>query len=467
MKLEKVAEKIFRFLCSLKLAVIVIVSLGVIAAVGTITEANYDAVTAQKLVYQSVYMYGVLILLCVNLIAVMVDRLPWKPRHLGFVLAHVGIVTLLVGSYITHKVGVDGSVALEIGDSNRYVTTKDTEVVVYRLKDMENSEKVFSQDVDFMVDSPKKNPIKIPIQDGTIVIQDYMPYANKQFHVVGTDKQTDGPALRFQLQNSFVNMSEWLVQSGTQPAKLNLGPAQVVLARAGEKYLTLGGQNEIVIFPTSSRNTLKYQIYSKEGKMIGSGQFPVGGVFTTPWMSITFRAIQFYPRAHVEYTYTRLERPNAASSSAVQIDFLGKQYWLGIDTALQLYTKDSVYFITYANKRIDLGFNMTLDHFDVENYEGTQMAKSYKSIVDVTGVGQKEISMNEPLKHKGFTFYQSSFEQDRNGKPSASILSVNYDPGRFLKYLGSLLIVSGAIVMFYFKKFGRATKIVRPSEVTK
>jgi hypothetical protein len=455
MNIHKIAEKIFRFLCSLKLAVIVIVALGTIAGYGTIIESKYDAFTAQKLVYHSWFMYGVLGLLCVNLIAVAVDRLPWQKKHTGFVLAHLGIITLLLGSYLTHKAGIDGTMSFEIGEHNRYITTRDTEIVVYHLKDLETSEKVFSQDVDFLVKSPKKHPLHIPIEDGEILVHDYMPYAKKDTTIIPTDKVTDGPALRFQLQNNFVNFVEWILQSGTQPAKLNLGPAQIVLMRDSTKYLTLGGQNEIVIYPTKSPNNLKYEIYDKEAKIIRRGNFPVGGVFTTPWMNINFRAIQFYPKAQVQHHYEPLESPNAVSTSAAQIQFLGKDYWLGLDTALELYADKSVYFITYGSKRIDVGFSMTLNKFDVENYEGTQMAKSYQSVMDVPGLGEKVISMNEPLKHNGFTFYQSSFEQDRMGKPVASILSVNYDPGRWVKYLGSFLIIFGAIMLFYFKKFGR------------
>ena len=83
-------------------------------------------------------------------------------------------------------------------------------------------------------------------------------------------------------------------------------------------------------------------------------------------------------------------------------------------------------------------------------------AASYESDVKVIkeGVEGKKttISMNEPLKYNGFTFYQSSFQQDEMGRPTMSILSVNHDPGRPWKYLGSLLIVLGIIHLFYFKR---------------
>ena len=459
--LEKIAEKLFRFLCSLKLAVIIIVSIGIISGWGTIVESRYDMITAQKLVYHSSYMYFTLFMLCVNLIAVAVDRLPWKKRHTAFVLAHAGIVILIIGSYVTRKIGVDGSLALNIGETGRHVSINETDLIVYKLQDFERSEKVFSQDVDFMVNSPKKNPLKLWVGEGTghkdeLQVIDYMPYAKKDFQIKESNLVTDGPALRFQLQNSVVNMIEWVVQSGSQPAKLDLGPAVIVLAR--ESYQTLGGKNEIALFPTKDKNTLRYQMFSKDGQPTKSGLLPVGGVVDTGWMGLNLRAIQFYPKGRVEYQYTKLDRPNPTSTSAALIRFNGKEHWLGLNTALQLFSNDTVYFATYGNKRLDLGFNMTLDHFEMEKYEGTQMAKEYRSVVNVTGIGQRMISMNEPLKHGGYTFYQSSYQEDRMGEPIASIFSVNYDPGRWIKYLGSLLIVLGSIMLFYFKKFGVENK---------
>ncbi len=109
-----------------------------------------------------------------------------------------------------------------------------------------------------------------------------------------------------------------------------------------------------------------------------------------------------------------------------------------------------MYIVSYGNRRLPLDFKMTLKKFDVGRYQGTMRASSYQSVVSVPGVGDDiTISMNEPLKHAGFTFYQASFQEDQMGKPVASIFSVNYDPGRWIKYLGSLLIVLGSMHLFY------------------
>jgi hypothetical protein len=75
---------------------------------------------------------------------------------------------------------------------------------------------------------------------------------------------------------------------------------------------------------------------------------------------------------------------------------------------------------------------------------------AYESVVYVPELGLHTISMNEPMKHKGLTFYQASF-QEEDGRPIASIFSVNHDPGRFLKYLGSLIMSLGIVLLMWFK----------------
>ena len=78
---------------------------------------------------------------------------------------------------------------------------------------------------------------------------------------------------------------------------------------------------------------------------------------------------------------------------------------------------------------------------------GTNNPASYESFVKLFDNGQTSnhhIFMNNPLKHAGFTFYQASYSQDSSGNYS-STLAVNVDQGRFLKYLGSLMLVFGGI----------------------
>ena len=93
-------------------------------------------------------------------------------------------------------------------------------------------------------------------------------------------------------------------------------------------------------------------------------------------------------------------------------------------------------------------------------HQGTLKAASYESLVEVEGE-EYLISMNEPLKRKGLTFYQSSFQEDDMGNPTHSILSVNKDSGRFLKYLGCLIITLGILALFYMRKKGHKWRFLK------
>ena len=121
---------------------------------------------------------------------------------------------------------------------------------------------------------------------------------------------------------------------------------------------------------------------------------------------------------------------------------------------VQFEVKEQSYTLSMGLQETALPFEIELLDFERTVHPGTSVPRSYQSRVRLTdGDANWEtiISMNEPLYHNGFTFYQSSFQEDEMGRPTMSILSVNRDPGRFWKYLGSLLIVFGIIHLFYFK----------------
>ncbi|MDA8170006.1 MAG: cytochrome c biogenesis protein ResB [Nitrospiraceae bacterium] len=62
---------------------------------------------------------------------------------------------------------------------------------------------------------------------------------------------------------------------------------------------------------------------------------------------------------------------------------------------------------------VPLGFAVRCDQFDVDYYPNSDMPKAYKSHLTVFDGGKpvlsKWIEVNEPLKYKGVTFYQSSY----------------------------------------------------------
>lgn len=447
-------SRVLKFLASIELGVIIIIAIAVLTAWGTFVEAYYnDAAAARKLVYHSVWMYTTLIALAVCLTAVMVDRWPWREKHIGFVLAHVGILILLLGSVLTRYFGVDGSMSLGVGESSRYVLNEDTVVAAYAsLGDDSGFRKIGEAKIDFFLERPTaKKPFEMPLAGGNVVVTEYHPYALREEKIVESERMAAGAAVRFQLQNDRINLTEWLMQpaEGREVAK-NLGPAEVVVSSL--PITPAEGRNVLVLKPQGPEK-LAYEIHTARlPGLVKKGVIRPGDAVDTGWMGLVLRVLKYMPKAEEQVSFKPIEAAAPTTMAAIKLKYQDREYWVGENSMLKLFTDQAVYILTYGRTRTDIGFELKLKDFRVGRYPGTMRAASYESVVEAPGVGETVISMNEPLKHNGYTFYQASFSEDDQGRPTISVLSVNWDPGRWLKYLGSALIVLGSIHLFYFKQ---------------
>ena len=132
---------------------------------------------------------------------------------------------------------------------------------------------------------------------------------------------------------------------------------------------------------------------------------------------------------------------------AVLLSVKDKLLWVTDQTPIRLTLNGRVIIFQVGKKIAKLPFEFVLDRFKMEKDPGTDRPASFESFVRVlsdTGADKHHIYMNNPLVRDGLTFYQASYSQDDEGNYS-STLSVNLDPGRPIKYLGSLFLVFGAI----------------------
>lgn len=443
-------RRVIRVLASLKLAVVIMVVLTSLLAWGTIVESMYDALAARKIVYDSIWMEGALLALATSLIAVMVDRWPWKVRHTPFVLAHIGILLIMLGSVLTVKFGLDGIMSVEIGKTNRFVTLPSvTDLVVTASFDGAGMTRLHEQEVDFFRRPPApEKPVRIATDAGEIAIVGYKKYALPSREVVKAETESSGAGLRFQIQNDRVNVVEWITQR--RPGHLaehDFGPAKLFLGPLPAHGKML---NEIYLEPRGDK--VGYAIYGKEKiTPLRTGVLEEGSKLSTGWMGLELRILRYLPKAREEWKLQDRERPTPLTTSAVLVLFQGREHWLVLNDTLRLFTERAAYYVSYLNRPVDLGFPLLLEKFEMVPYAGTNKAMEYRSIVRFDGGPSTEISMNEPAVTQGLTFYQASFQNDDQGRPVASVFSVNMDPGRWLKYLGSLIMTLGIIALFYFR----------------
>ena len=124
---------------------------------------------------------------------------------------------------------------------------------------------------------------------------------------------------------------------------------------------------------------------------------------------------------------------------------------------------DTTYRVEMRRARRLLPFRLELIDFEKVVYPGTTMAKSYSSevrLIDGDAHWHTTISMNEPLRYKGYTFFQSSFVD--TGDREATVLAVVDNAGRLFPYISSIVMCVGLLIHLVF----HLPRLMRKERVT-
>jgi hypothetical protein len=591
------SNPLFRFLASLKLAVLCLLSVAGVLATATVLESLYGTRAAHVMVYGTLWFYLLLLLLATNVLCAALSRWPWKKRHVGFVITHAGILIILFGSFLTMRFGVDGNLPVYEGGEESQVILNNLKLSV--MDEQERQSENFPVPEYAMRKEGHLMQIDLSPTD-RLVVDEFIPRAVAERKITPSPLAGIGqPAVKVEVFNSRFRVGEWLLLSQPEKAaQLSLGPAvlsfQKLWSAEGEKrfldrkpeaqpkadpigYLVMefeGKQyrldisshlhkwaafastpyqieidrylpyavvqnNELIsrsnepVNPTvqlhlrdatgveekhtvfanfpefSTRHKtpptqtpfpirlsmvsstrpdeqsamkkargelrfaqsaddhrLLYQVRGSNGQVNAEGEAKVGQEIATGWMDLKFEVVEWLPAAIEQEVPRYVEEIQGGGESnfltGIRIhEASGRAPSSGNDDEYMLEGSrktisvgNKMLILRYGKERMTLPFRIFLEKFTIGNDPGTNKAATYQSNVEVRdtvgGVNQKAlISMNEPLKYGGYTFYQASY-QLQDGAPPVSIFSVNYDPGRWLKYLGSIVMVLGIILMFYF-----------------
>jgi len=230
------------------------------------------------------------------------------------------------------------------------------------------------------------------------------------------------------------------------------------LVQEPQNLMGVGKSRGRLFVPQSSDNSkLLYRVLASSGEVNSEGELPVGKKIPTGWMNIELEAKEWLPSAVLDEEPRSVEVLQGADEpflSAIRVR-LGERpaFWLLEGMGKNIALGDTDLLVQYHRDRLSLPFQLYLEKFTMGTNPGTATAASFISDVIVKDPKEAEerkavISMNEPLKYGGYYFYQASYQLSP-GQPAVSVFAVNHDPGRVLKYLGSLLMTLGIAVMFY------------------
>src|SRR5437762_1498923 len=222
---------LFEFFASLKLAVVLLAVLIIAAIAGTLYESSFDAKVARAYIYGAPWFNIWLVLLGANLTCSALSRWPWRKHHLAFLITHLGIITLLIGSLIGRIWGIEGTMTLFKGEppANRLLVDQRQ----LRVHDVDGIVKGYPAEFLHHPPTPQyPRNLGLLATGARLQIVGYAPTIEAKLN---PKPLSDGgaPALHFTVSTAMMkqHLDSWLLADDPQQGSFSMGLANIDLKR--------------------------------------------------------------------------------------------------------------------------------------------------------------------------------------------------------------------------------------------
>jgi cytochrome c-type biogenesis protein CcsB len=441
------------FLVSMSFMGVLLILLIVILALATFVESAYDTATAWALVYGTHWFEILLLLIAVNIFGVMYRNRFFNRKKLVVLVFHLAFLLILAGASITRFISYEGTMHIREQGISSSMLSDDAYMHVVLERGGEEAERMKKVMISELTPRDYRMHTRVGGEKVKIHSTGFMPSVMEQWEtarggepflqlVLVSDEQrsvsltpgteTSVPGMSLSLNAADSSAMLRFIARGEELTAVSSLPIQVIQMGGGEGLQYSAGE----------------AVPMQEGMLYKIGQ--------------TRMAIRdFLPSARKKLVPTTGgQRGNYLSAVRLEIKYRGMVSEVYIPGHARLEgvpvsgeMGDLAYSITYGARRIPIPFSLFLKDFQVERYPGSNSPSSFASEVVLVdrelGVQEdRRIFMNNVLKHRGYRFYQSSYDNDEMG----TILSVNRDrTGTFVTYMGYVVLFAGMILAMFVK----------------
>jgi len=300
---------------------------------------------------------------------------------------------------------------------------------------------------------------KIPLEggDASVEIAEYLPNAKLQadgrFKSAGDKARNPVVELRVYLPGVKEPVRQVAKASFASPGGMHIEKCPV---KFWYHHPAVAAEPAVEFLATSES-----KLYCRvgNGKYESRGEVHAGDALDA-WSNTSVSIVNFVPHARRELIFrpvkvARGDRETFEAAAEVELTAgdTTRSLWLqrgdqgGMPIPVK--TSEGTLAISYGYESLPLGFSLQLKKFKRGMNPGGMGDASFASTVSLHDEAKKidkdqEISMNEPLVHGKYTFYQSGILPSGTG----TVLTVASDPGLFFKYLGSIMTCVGTAIMF-------------------
>ena len=443
-------KNFFKFLFSVTTAGFLLLLFAFALGFATFVENSYGVEAARAMVYNSWWLELIMLLLTVNMIANFINYKMYKLQKLTMGVFHLAFILVIIGAGVTRYLGSEGNVRIREGESTNIIVSAETKFNL--TAEYQGAQQQLSKPAKFSAGAEDQLSGKIKIGSKEIEIKSVNYFVDAQ-RSVEADPNGE-PMLELVFARNGVMQTE-LLRSG-QVVTPN-GTTVGFNAEAPVRFVNTGDSLKLV----SSDTISVMDMQGKDALVIPPGVLMACTekvIYRTANLTLVVK--RFLPAAKAAAVAGN-GTPTGENALIVQLSESGKQQLVTLWASSQNETPKYSGNIEGVNYKMWIGpeetvlpFSLKLNDFVLERYPGSNSPSSYESHITLTDkeLGLNEdhkIFMNNVLKHRGYRFYQSSYDQDEKG----TILSVNKDlAGTTITYLGYFLLFLGILLSIFNPK---------------
>jgi hypothetical protein len=463
-------KKFYSFLFSTRLMALLFISYALAMGIGTFIESKYNTDTAKILIYNAWWFEAIHVFFLINFIGNIKRYQLWKKEKWATLILHLSFVFILFGAFVTRYISYEGMMPIREGASENQIYSDKTFLTVFADGEYQGEMKrrVFEKQ---LLLSPATNNnfsmsenfadthFKVEYQNFIMGAKEYIKADPKgSLYLKLVEGSDSGRHEHYIKEGEVQNIHNVLfaLNKYTDGA-INItttGSAYTIQTPFAGNFMRMADKLEGAVTKDDVQPLMMRSLYT-----IGEMRF----VFPDPAVKgiVDYESDNDYKaKTHEDALTVKL----IAEGQEKLVTLVGSKGKIGDSKTVKIGGIDYTFF--YGSKAYILPFKIKLNDFIAEKYPGTE--KSYSSFESKVTVEDKEpfdahIYMNNILDHRGYRFFQSSFDPDEK----CTVLSVNHDFwGTTLTYIGYFLLYF-AMMAIMFTKYSRFADVKRKLEVVK
>ncbi len=445
-------KNFLNFLYSTRLMAVLFIVFAAAMGIATFIENDFGTQTSKALVYNAWWFEVIMIFFVINFFGNIFRYRLHKKEKWPVLMFHLAFLFIIIGAAVTRYVGYEGIMLIDEGETTNTFLSETTYVNVI----VDNSEVQKTKHEPILLSAWGSNSWSFSDDfkgtDYKIDLVDYIPWAERKL----VDDE-NGVEYLFIVESSSGNRHEHYIKSGTvsnihnilvgynatdDNASINIfkrNDSLKIKTKSEGNYKVMATMTDGLVAKDSVQNFNLRALYNVAGLPFVVPEYPKKGTMKTvsgpkddeKLDVIVLDVTSNDKTERVELTGGKFNNDNAEEFSVNNLNF---RMW-------------------YGAKILEAPFSIKLNDFQLEKYPGSESAASYASevtVIDTEETFDYRIFMNHILDHKGYKFFQASY--DLSGEKEQSHLSVNHDFwGTFITYLGYSLLYTGMICIFFAK----------------